>query len=549
MAKISLKSAMKNLKRNWYFTISAMAFFCLNAIHSSGYYLGIPIAFLASLVIASQLPSLFSLARQNRKWINIVSIVSAFGICLHVQSSFYTLWSVSPLIQSVKAALPVPFDIVGILSMFGAVVAVFFVYICVQAFWKEMLKIISDNGLFSDLSISERVVYVILIAASLAFVVFSFAQTEAFYGTEYSYNIIYTSDSPALVKSNAYLSLNNAENDLRQPLFAVFAAPFVAIPYLIGKLLSASASVQAMLLNAIQVIILFVANFMLARVLKLKPIQRICFILLMSCTYMYLLFTLMMEQYIIAYFYLIFCIYLISENQHPARIALWGAGGTLLTSIILLPFLSEKHPFRDFKRWLADMLKYGLEFVAFMLAFCRFDVIFNFTAKLTSLSRFTGQGLKLTDKLYQYISFIASSFFAPDAGVNSSASGYISWQLNPVTSINLIGLVILLLVILSAVLNRDKKCSRIAIGWVAFSAVTLFALGWGTIENGLILYTLYFGWAFMLLLFQLVKKIADKLNLKFLVPAFSIVFALALSVVNIPAIMEMLNFTITYYPV
>lgn len=538
-----------NLKQNWYFPISAMAFFCLNATLTLGYFVGLLIAFMTSLVVASQIPSLFNFAKRNRKWLHVVAIMTALGICWGGQFSFYADWSVSSKAQALEAMLPIPIDIPGVVSVLGAVVAIFFVYIYVLVFWKEMTKIISDNGIFDNVNIPERIVYSILIVASVALVAFSFAQTEAFYGTEYAYDIIYTSDSPSLVKGNVYLALTHPENDLRQPLFAVFAAPFAGIPYLFGKLFGASASVQAMLVNMVQVIMLFAANFMLAKMMKLNQTKRVCFILLTSCTYTHLLFTLMMEQYIVAYFWLIFCIYLISENQRPDRIALWGAGGTLLTSMVLLPFMSDKNPIRNFREWFADMVKFGLEFVAVMLVFCRFDVIFNLTTKVSALSGFTGRNLTLMDKIYQYISFIASCFVAPDAGVNSTAVDHISWQLTPVTSINFMGIAILLLVIVSAILNRDKKSSLLSAGWVAFSVVMLLGLGWGTKENGLILYALYFGWAFLVLLFQLVEKIEDKLNIKFLIPIFSIGCAVVLAVVNIPAIMEMVNFAVTYFPV
>lgn len=544
-----------NLKRNWYFPISAMAFFCLNATGELGYLLGMPISFIISLVVASQVPSLFDFAKQNRIWLHVVAILTALGTCWGEQSSFYATWSASSKAQALEAMLPIPIDIPGVISMLGAVVAIFFVYICVLVFWKEMTKIISDNGIFDNVNIPEQIVYSILIVASVALVVFSFAQTEAFYGTEYGYDIIYTSDSPSLVKGNVYLALPHPENDLRQPLFAVFAVPFVGIPYLFGKLLGASASMQAILVNMVQVIMLFAANFMLAKMLKLNPIKRVCFMLLTSCTYTHLLFTLMMEQYIVAYFWLIFCVYLISENQRPNRIALWGAGGTLLTSMVLLPFLPDKNPVRNFREWFADMVKFGLEFVTVMLVFCRFDVIFNLVPRISYLGRFTGKTVTFADKFYQYITFISNCFVAPDAGVStatvqhSSAVPDISWQLNTVTSINFIGITILLLAIVSAVLNRDKKSSLLSAGWVAFSVVMLLGLGWGTQENGLILYALYFGWAFLVLLFQLVEKTEDKLNIKFLVPVFSIGCTVVLAVVNIPAILEIVNFAITYFPV
>ena len=45
----------------------------------------------------------------------------------------------------------------------------------------------------------------------------------------------------------AYLSLTYVENDLRQPLFAIFAAPFAGVPYLLTQLFGASPTVLAVL--------------------------------------------------------------------------------------------------------------------------------------------------------------------------------------------------------------------------------------------------------------------------------------------------------------
>ena len=117
-----------------------------------------------------------------------------------------------------------------------------------------------------------------------------------------------------------------------------------------------------------------------------------------------------------------------------------------------------------------------------------------------------------------------------------------------VMDINATGVLILALAVCSAIWNRDKKSSLLAVGWIGFSVLMLLGLGWGAEENGLILYSLYFGWAFLVLMFQLVEKIESKLNVKFLIPVITgcTVFALLMS--NVPAIMELLDFAIAYYP-
>ena len=538
-----------NLKRNWYFPVSAMAFFCLSASLTLGYIIGLFFAFLISLILSSQIPSVWVFARKNSIVLRLVSIATAIGVCFCEQTAFYEKWNVSPRVEALKAMFPAAVDIIRIVSIFDALIAVFFVYFCVLAFWNRFIRIVSETKVFSDINAAEWIIYGVVIAVSLAFMIFSFAQTEAFYGTEISYDIIYTSDSPSLVTGNVYLALTHPENDLRQPLFAVFAAPFIGIPYLVARVFGVSASISAMLENSVQIVMLFAANFMVAKMMKLDSVKRICFMLLASFTYTQLLFTLMMEQYIVAYFWLILCMYLIAEKLKPDRIALWGAGGTLLASMILLPFMSDKSPVKEFKAWIKDMVKYGAEFMLLIVAFCRFDVIFNLTSKISQLSGFTGQTVKLADKLYQYTAFICNCFVAPNAGVNTTAYDHISWQLNTATGISLAGIVILALAIISAIWNRDKKSSLLAAGWIGYSAVMLLLLGWGTKENGLILYALYFGWAFFVLLFQLIEKLALKLKTRVLILIVTACAAVVLLAINIPAIAEMLNFATTYYPV
>lgn len=538
-----------NLKRNWYFPISAMAFFCLSATLTLGSIIGLLIVFLVFVLMSTQISSIWAQCKNSGLVLRGLSLLTAIGVCFAGQSLFDTTWSVSSKIQTLEAILPITIDIPYIIGTFGAIAAIPFVYFCVLLFLNCVESVLRESRIFSEIKTAEWIVYGILLIAMLGYMVFSFAQSQAFYGTELSYDIIYTSDSPSLVKGNVYLALTHPENDLRQPLFAMFAAPFAGIPYLLARVIGASATVQAILVNSVQLLMLFAANFMLAKMLKLNPVKRICFMLLTSCTYTQLLFTLMMEQYIVAYFWLIFCIYLIAEKQQPERIALWGAGGTLLTSMILLPFMSTKSPIKDFKSWFMDMVKYGLEFVALMLVFCRFDVILNLMSRISFLSGFAGKTVTFADKIHQYTEFIGNCFVAPNAGVNATAFDHISWQLNPATGISFTGILIMVLAVISAIWNRDKKSSLLAAGWVGFSVIMLLGLGWGTKENGLILYALYFGWAFLVLLFQLVEKIENKLTIKFLIPVVTMVAVIALLVINIPAILEMVNFAITYYPV
>ena len=537
-----------NLKRNWLFPISAMAFLCLEIRFTVEYVVGLLIVFAAIVIISTQHVKIFNIIKEVNPLSKIFIILSTIGICWRGQSYSYATWEPSSKIQMVENILPFSLDIPMCISVFGAISAIPFVLISLTILYNEMQRIFIKHSPFRNTSKVELVIYGIGAVFTVCVAAWMFTKTGAFYGTDISCDLIYTSDSPMLIKNNVYLSLTYAENDLRQPLFAVFAAPFMGTPYLLGRIFSVSAPVQAILLNSVQILMLFTANFMLAKTMKLTSVNRICFMILSSLTYTHLLFVLMMEQYIVAYFWLIFCIYLICEQKQPNRIALWGAGGTLLTSMILLPTMSEKSPFKNFKEWFKDMVKYGLEFVTLMLVFGRFDVFHGLATKVSSLSNFTGKTVSLSDKVYQYTEFVKNCIFAPKAGIDMVSFKHISWQLNQATGISLVGVLILVLCLISAWANRNKKSSLLAVGWIGFSVIMLLGLGWGTKENGLILYALYFGWAFLVLLFQLVEKIGEKLNLRFLVPAVAVVCAVLLAVINIPAIAEMVQFAIQYYP-
>lgn len=77
-----------NLKRNWFFPISAMAFFFLNATLTIGYLIAVIIAFAGSVVIAVQIPSVFALGKEEHIITKAAAILSAAGICLADQAVF-----------------------------------------------------------------------------------------------------------------------------------------------------------------------------------------------------------------------------------------------------------------------------------------------------------------------------------------------------------------------------------------------------------------------------------------------------------------------------
>lgn len=534
---LQIQLRLRNVIRNSFFAFSAVSFFYLQFPMHYLNYVGIAFAFVLWIIFCANTINIKEYIQSAEMYTKCVAFLSSLGICWY--------------------SMEIDYDKYGLFSPTGintfeilcALLAFYFVYACSVYFWKRLSGLLIENGILKGITGYERLCYYVLLYITLCYVTIAFYKTEVFYTTQYPYDIVYTSDTSNFLDLNIYLHFLHYQNDIRQPLFAVFAAPFIGIPYLFGKIFSASPFFEALLMNYVQIVLLFLSNIILTRMLDLSKIRRICFIVITSCTYMQLLSVVMIEQYIVAYFWLVLVLYLICNKRRPDCYVMCGAGGTMLTSFFFLPFItpeSESHAFGD---WIVNILKCGVCFIAMMLAFCRFEVLYDSMGYIVFLSDFTGKNVSLINRMLQYINFGCSCFFAPSAGPNFTMSDWPSWQMAPVENINIGGVIILVLVLFSAFLNRKKKSSILAVCWIAFSAVILIGLGWGTKENGLILYSLYFGWAFSVLLFQLLEWIEDRLNSNVLIPVFSLILVFVLLATNVPAVIEMINFGITYYPV
>lgn len=507
---------------NLLFPVSGAAFFLLEAVWS----LDVACAAIASvalaLVIAIHSPSLLTWSQEKPRSLGILSLLSALGILLfrmHQADS-------------------------GIFGMAAAVLALPFVYLCLTWFYSWLRDTFLELGTFRDVSKGEWVLYGGMLLVCILLVTAVFLKSDAFYGTAHPFDIIYTSDSPELVGQNAYLDLRHHQNDLRQPLFAVFAAPFLGIPYLLSRLTGASLCWYALLMDYAQIALLLFTNFLLAKMLDLPGKKRMLFMGLTLLSYPVLLFLLMMEQYIVAYFYLILTMYLLSQRNRRSTAAIWGTGGTLLTGMILLPTLAQHRTFRE---WFREMLDRALEFVAVLLLFGRLDIILNAATQIISMTQFTGKALTFGDKLNQYTGFFRACLIAPNGGTDLTTMGFASWQLRPADGICILGVVVLALCALSVFLNRKDRTSILAGGWMVFSFLVLCLLGWGTQENGLILYALYFGWPVWLLLFRLGQRVEDKIPHAGTI--LGILGMIALAAVNLPAMLGLIQFACAYYPI
>lgn len=547
LKKIKEIKYKENIKANWIIGVSGCFFFCLNFTYlTKEKIIGIFFACLFIIVGSSVLPSHKIILNRLNIRLKIYSFLTALGILLANQSIFYDFWQYSSIIVKINELFKHTIDVALIISIVCMVMAFPFVFIFVCYITERVVNYFKETEMFSGLSRSEYIIYSVLFFLYVILIIFLFTGSNAFYGSSLSYDVLYTSDSASLMKNSVYMYLFHSENDIRQPLFALFAAPFTGFPYLIGTIIFNSEMICAILIDVFQVLLMFTANLILCRMLCRNSKNRIALMAVISTTYTTFLFSIMMEQYIIAYFWLIMAIYEIT-NKNEQSLFLYGAGGSLLTSVVLFP-VSASIKSVNFKDWVVKILQLSIGFALLMVAFGRLDVILNVFKQLTELSSFSGVSLSTFDKFAQYTVFIRNCFIGPDAGPCINSLGNMSWQLNAVTGINSVGLVLLIVSLIAFVCNRNNKLCRISFIWFFYSFLMLSVIGWGTIENGLILYSLYFGWPFIVLLYKLLEKLEDKLKFRNFSIYFCLILFVMMFVYNLSYIIDMCNFALKYYP-
>lgn len=371
-------------------------------------------------------------------------------------------------------------------------------------------------------------------------------------------DIVFTTDTQYILDGDIYNNITAKENDIRQPFFAIFSLPFTIIPKLISDI--TFSGLYPMLLAIVQGFIVFVTIILLEKMMKLSKPSKILFTIFMTFTYPTLLFLINLEQYVIPVFYLIVFIFMSIKDIKDKNMVYIMATGSLLTSGILFPLLGK----------LKD-LKYSIKNIFFTFLTC--IAIFIISAKIllllppelnneiNKIGQFTQTEITYLDKFNMYTNFSLNTIIAPEIEVVNKdfinqilytkdyqykldAQNYRVVQANT-KDFNIFGLVIFIIAVLGFALNRKDKFSQICFAWILFSIILLPVLGYGAYENGFILYTYYFSWAFVCLIFKFVEKLLSKWpKIKNTIYALAII---PMAIINFYGIYQIIVFGMQYY--
>lgn len=472
--------------------------------------------------------------------INMVNLVFSFLVSDYILSYYYSYHKILPFRNSYYNFADWKLTILTILSMFALTIIIYFLV-------KKLFPVIKN--FFNSLTKFEKIFLTIVFLGALVVTIVLFNKTTAYYYVNDIYwDILYTADSSANYIYDSYFNINSPMNEPgKQPLFGIFALPFAIVSMLLSQIFFFIPNGYAVFSVTVQIFAMAVAWLMLARLLKLKENSKWELLLLLICSFTTVSFALILEQYLLSLFYLILIIYSYYNMKSEVNYSYIAGVGTLLTSGVMLPFVSKPS---KVKKWLLNLLKCFIAGVIVTVIFGQLPFIFNFFESIFgNLESFGGKDLTFADKFMQFLNFVKGIFVAiPAAAMPTTAIGsaHLSYYLTEVKEYSILGIIILIVCFLSLILNRKNKMAIISFAWVVFSFLLLCVVGWGTQENGLNLYSLYFSWAYIVLVYLFIAKIiSNDLIRRILI----VILAVVLLCFNIPEFINIIRFGIINYPI
>jgi len=127
------KSILTNSKHNYFFVISAAAFFCLYFSNPKTWIVGFIISIILWSLVASQIKSVFTYAKKAKTYLRILAAISALGVCWYSSIHFYANFSKYGWIAKS-------------IAIFGACVATYFVYVLILFVYNQLIKSINCNS-------------------------------------------------------------------------------------------------------------------------------------------------------------------------------------------------------------------------------------------------------------------------------------------------------------------------------------------------------------------------------------------------------------------
>ena len=310
-------------------------------------------------------------------------------------------------------------------------------------------------------------------------------------------------------------------DDIRHPLMGIVSMPFSLLAwfftlpiYGISLLMPFQGNIYmifALSLTLVQALAVSIGAILLKKIIAELCGERfsLLFLLVFLCSFPALFYSITVERYAIMFFYNILFLFVVTrKKQLPVRLAAFICMvGSISTSVVFLPLLFDNIK-QDRKRFFSQFAT---------VAVAAATIIF-FTGRLAMiLDVFAFSGGFLEDfasffnreNIFHMTVFLRTIFICPAwifDGQQLSMAKIIGFgSLN-----SAIAVTVFVAGISALFIGFKKQFIRTSFFWAVFAALLLGVLGIGTVSNEMALYSLYFSWAFFVLVFYALYKILNK---------------------------------------
>lgn len=330
---------------------------------------------------------------------------------------------------------------------------------------------------------------------------------------------ISVSDSALLINGDTFCNNTSSANDVRQPLFAIFSAPFAMFSHIMASTLCLTLPgvFEYNYIYSIAIAFWQIGSFAIVGLLLRRIIVSFtdnsfswAVIFLYSVSWSTVIFALTVEQYAFSLLALIIFIaycFLVHQKQNDEiqrenslnfSLIAMAAIGTITTSLIPVVYftIATAKKFKSFVNQTIEIIAVGLGSV---ILFSKFGLLFNLNQRVEALSAYADMDssqLGPVSKVQQYLHFVWSTFFSPEVFYKNGVVLEVLPQDIPVT-VYIGSVLISAACALGFILffkNRFVQCCAL---WLLFGFFLMGVMGWGSRENGMVLYASYFAWAYI----------------------------------------------------
>ena len=539
--------SLKNLVKNSWILISLFAFYLSNSWKTQEKFLPFLIGFAAAVIYCLYKSETFSELKKSGAAVLCASFVSSAGAALFYSQKFYKEFTTGGnFITAVTERLGLPNE--KSVLVLSVIIFVLIIPIAVWWFSRVYSYVFSSlKSIKSKLSVMSVISLAVIACGFIVCVIYIVNESDAFMTGEYI-DVIFDADADPNLAQKVWMDFYGYENDLRQILFGPFAIPFFAPFYLISEAVRVVFGLEKSFVFFImigQVVLISLTCLMLADMLGENKKDFTVLFLVFSLSFSTCLFMIIPEQYAVVTFWLVLFVRYAVYDCEKSGLSFIGAGGTLLTSGVLFFLIYDKSvSFKEnFVRW----VKLFFEFIFFILVSGVLYRLFSFEERFGTYAESIAGKVSWSNKMEQFTYFVKNCIFSPET-TESVQNGVLGVKLPQMEQLCIAGIIIFIAAVIGFVLNRKDRFAQICFSWVMFSFLLLGIAGWGANENGLILYSYYFGWAFISLLYLLLKRLFSLVKAEKALPWVELVCVIPIAYFNIEKTLYMVRFLIENYP-